>query len=274
MAPLLATDRRVLTPDLPGSGLSTRADVSYTLEWQAHIMARWLEAMGLTSVDVVGHSFGGGVAQMLLLECPERLRRIALVASGGLGRDVGFWLRLATFPFMVEHFGQPFMAFGTRRAIGGSRLHGSAADLETLAKMNEQPGTARAFSRAVRSVINFRGQYRMLLQRAHEVDELPPIRVFWGEVDALIPHKHGDALVAATEGVELVTFPGAGHYLHQQQPEAFVEALRAFLDAAELPRATLRPASDVVAVSPMDRIARGLRGRGRGRPGAGRNRET
>jgi acetyl esterase/lipase len=97
----------------------------------------------------------------------------------------------------------------------------------------------------------------MFTQRAKEVGELPPIRIFWGDEDALIPHSHGEALAAATEGIELVVFPGAGHYLHQQQPEAFVEALRAFLDAPELPHARLRPRarSQRASKSHSERIA-------------------
>lgn len=50
--------------DLPGHGLSGRPDASYTLRWYAHIMARWFEALHLDTVDVVGHSFGGGVATL------------------------------------------------------------------------------------------------------------------------------------------------------------------------------------------------------------------
>lgn len=241
IAPLMATDRRVLMPDLLGCGLSDRPDnASYALEWHAQMIARWLEALGLERVDVAGHSFGGGVAQMLLLACPERMRRVALVASGGLGREVGFWLKLATFPKLVEYFGQPFMHFGTRRAIGGARHDGSASDVSALAAMNAERGTARAFSRTVRDVIDFRGQTRLFIQRAHEVQMFPPIRVFWGEQDALIPMSHGEGFVAATEGVELVTFRGCGHYVHQEAPKAFANALRAFLDAADLPPARLR----------------------------------
>jgi len=242
VAPLLATDRRVLMPDLFGCGLSDRPNASYALEWHAEMIARWLEALGLTEVDVVGHSFGGGVAQMLLLACPERVRRIALVASGGLGRDVGFWLKLAAFPKAVEYFGQPFMSFGTRRTIGGARQSSSAGDVDALSAMNAKRGTARAFSRTVRDVIRFGGQTRLFTHRASEVSVFPPIRVFWGDRDHLIPIAHGKSFVASTEGVELEVFAGCGHYLHQERPEAFAKALRAFLDAAELPAARLRAA--------------------------------
>jgi pimeloyl-ACP methyl ester carboxylesterase len=240
VAPLLARDRRVLMPDLPGCGLSSRPDASYALDWHARVIARWLESMGLTQVDFVGHSFGGGVAQVLLLECPERIRRIVLVASGGLGRDVGFWLKLATFPKMVEYFGQPFMAFGTRRALGGAHERSSEQDVKALSRMNNERGTARAFSRTVRDVIDWRGQTRLFSQRASEVLVFPPIAVFWGDLDTLIPIAHGKALVAATEGIELRVFSGCGHYLHQQQPEAFVNALREFLDDPSAPHARLR----------------------------------
>ena len=91
IAPLLADNRRVLMPDAPGSGLSERPDASYRLEWHAHVIARWLEGLGLSEVDIVGHSFGGGVGQMMLLEPKLTIRRLGLVASGGLGPRVAFW---------------------------------------------------------------------------------------------------------------------------------------------------------------------------------------
>jgi hypothetical protein len=212
------------------------------------VIAHWLEQLGLTSVDVVGHSFGGGVAQMLLLECPERIRRLVLAASGGLGRDVGFWLKFATFPHFVEHYGQPFMAFGTRRAMGHLRDAAATRDVEALSAMNAERGTARAFSRTVRDVINFRGQTRHFLQHAREVGVLPPIAVLWGERDALIPIAHGRRFVEHVNGAVFHAFPACGHYLHQERPAEFVSAVRAFLDAPHAQAVTLR---DVPDASPV-----------------------
>jgi len=225
----LATDRRVLMPDLLGCGLSERPDASYELGWHAQVIARWLETLGLERVDVVGHSFGGGVAQMLLLECFTRIRRLVLVASGGLGRSVGFWLRLATLPRVVELFGQPFMAFGTRRALGGASAM-SKQDIAELSALNAQPGSARAFARTVCDVIDWRGQRRIFSQHAHEISQLPPVAVFWGDRDVIIPIAHATAFTAAVEGAVFKRFDGCGHYLHQEQPEAFVSAVRDFLD--------------------------------------------
>src|SRR5688500_7511719 len=142
-------------PDLPGHVRSERADVSYELMWYAHVIAVWLEAQRLDKVDVVGHSFGGGIAQMLLLECVERIRRLVLVASGGLGQSVGLPLRLASLPRIVEHLGQPFMALGTRLALHGARHAISKQEVAELAAYNAQRGSARAFARSVRDVIDW-----------------------------------------------------------------------------------------------------------------------
>jgi pimeloyl-ACP methyl ester carboxylesterase len=238
----LARDRLVLMPDLLGCGLSSRPNASYELQWHARIIAFWLAQRGLATVDVVGHSYGGGVAQMLLLECPERIHRIVLVAAGGLGRDVGFWLKFGTFPHFVEHYGQPFMAFGTLRALGHARDERGKADVRALSRMNATRGTARAFSRTVRDVINFGGQTRLFLQRAHEVTSFPPIAVFWGDNDVLIPIAHGRAFVQRMEGARFVSFAGRGHYLHQEDAAGFAATVREFLDDPTALPVRLRPA--------------------------------
>jgi pimeloyl-ACP methyl ester carboxylesterase len=235
----LARDRRVLMPDLPGHGLSGRPDASYTLAWYAHVVARWIETLGLERVDVVGHSFGGGVAQMLLLECPERIRRLVLVASGGLGREIRPVLRLASVPIVVETFGQPFMGFGTRLALRTGNGF-SRQDIQELAFLNAKPGSARAFARTVRDIIDWRGQRRAFFERAHELRELPPIAAFWGDRDKVIPIAHGRTFAKSLDGVVFVTFEGCGHYLHREQPDVFARALREFLDAPRAPAAKLR----------------------------------
>lgn len=241
-APFLAEERRVLIPDLPGHGLSERLEAGYQLSWYAQLISRWIHSLGLRKVDVVGHSFGGGVAQMLLLEDSIRIRRLILAASGGLGKDIGFWLRLASIPYVVEKFGQPFMGLGTRLTLSRLKKVLTREELDELIAMNEIQGSARAFSRTVRDVINWRGQTRNFLDRAHEIKSLPPIAVIWGDCDALIPHSHGEALRKSVEGVTFIKLKGCGHFLQQENPQAFAREVRAFIEAEALPAARLRMA--------------------------------
>jgi pimeloyl-ACP methyl ester carboxylesterase len=240
LAPALAQDRCVLVPDLPGHGLSERPDATYALRWYARVMARWLDVLGLDTIDLVGHSLGGGVAQVMLVECPERIRRLGLVSSGGLGREVAVALRLASIPYVIERFGQPFMGVATRLAlkIGGDAL--SEEETARMCAMNRQDGSARAFARTVHDIIDWRGQRHTFFEGERELSRLPSIAVFWGDCDAIIPIAHARALAAHVDGIRVVFFKGCGHYPHRQQPDAFVTALRAFLDDPVAPEARLR----------------------------------
>lgn len=229
--PELARTRRVLVPDLPGCGLSGRPDASYSLDWQANVMNAWLGALGLDEVDMAGHSYGGGVALQMLLLRPMRIRRLALVAAGGLGREVTYELRLASLPRLMELFGQPFMvALGARSLRAGGGVVGTA-DEEWLRMVNARPGTARAFARTVRDVINWRGQTRHFLDRAREIQQFPPVALFWGSEDPVIPHAQAITTLQILRGAELTTLFGAGHFPHHDHPAEVMRALTSFLDA-------------------------------------------
>jgi pimeloyl-ACP methyl ester carboxylesterase len=105
-----------------------------------------------------------------------------------------------------------------------------------------QPGSARAFSRTVRDVIRWRGQTRNLFDRIAEVAELPPVRLFWGARDTILPISQGTATAALLENCELVRFENCGHFVQWEEPEGFTSALRAFLDARIAPAVRLRSA--------------------------------
>jgi pimeloyl-ACP methyl ester carboxylesterase len=249
LLPSLARDHRVLMPDLPGFGLSGRPNVSYALDWQASMLGSWLECMGLDEVDLIGHSYGGGVAQFLLLSHRRRVRRIALIASGGLGREVSFELRLASLPRLVEELGQPFLGTATSLAL---RLVGAVMDREDAEWMSEvyaTPGSARALARTVRDVIDWRGQRRSFLQHVGQVPELPPIALFWGDRDRVIPVKHAYESTKFFSNVPVTTFARCGHFPHHQVPEELSRALLAFLDASSALPARFRPPPVPVATS-------------------------
>ena len=251
IAPALARNRAVLALDLPGHGLSDRPDAGYELGWYAQLVARWIDALGCEAVDVVGHSLGGGVALMLLAERRARIRRLVLAAPGGLGREIAFVLRLASVPGVVELFGQPFMSIGTRLALRRWRQRLPEDYIAELSAMNATRGSARAFARTVRHLIDFRGQRHSFLHHAHELGQLPPIAVLWGDGDDIIPSEHGRSLVRVMDGVRFRELAGCGHYLHHDDPAAFLQGVRDALDATSWPTMRLR----VPAPAPSGTVA-------------------
>lgn len=234
--------RRILMLDLPGHGMSGRPDAPYTLDWNATQVARWIEELDLNDLDLVGHSYGGGVAQWLLLKCRSRIRRVALLSSGGLGREVYPWLRLASVPFLIEAFGQrwmgPIAGFAMKRATTSD----VGAEIALLTTYLRQPGSARAFSRTVRDVIRWRGQTRNLFDRITEIAELPPMRLYWGADDAILPISQGASIAALLQNCDLIRFENCGHFVHWEEPEGLASALEAFLGAPNAPPVRLKSA--------------------------------
>jgi pimeloyl-ACP methyl ester carboxylesterase len=57
-----------------------------TIEATARDAASFIDALGLTRVEILGHSMGGLVAQQVVLDRPELVRRLVLVGAGPLSR--------------------------------------------------------------------------------------------------------------------------------------------------------------------------------------------
>src|SRR6058998_149611 len=94
----LADAYTVIAPDLIGHGDSATPRGDYSLGAHAAAIRDLLTAIGIERATLVGHSLGGGVALQFFYQFPQRTERIALVSSGGLGRDVSPLLRSAALP--------------------------------------------------------------------------------------------------------------------------------------------------------------------------------
>lgn len=83
--PDLARSARVIAPDMVGFGFSERpAGVAYTMNtWVRHAVGL-MDALDLQTVDLVGNSFGGGLALALAIRYPARVRRLVLMGAVGV----------------------------------------------------------------------------------------------------------------------------------------------------------------------------------------------
>ena len=95
---LLQRDYTVLAPDFLGHGESAKPLGDYSLGNHASTMRDFLNLLGIDRATVVGQSFGGGVAMQFTYQFPERCERLVLVGSGGMGKSVSPFLRLAAIP--------------------------------------------------------------------------------------------------------------------------------------------------------------------------------
>src|SRR4051812_21415342 len=98
VAARLANDYTVIAPDLIGHGDSATPRGDYSLGAHAAVIRDLLAVIGVDRATFVGHSLGGGVVLQFFYQFPQRVERLALVSSGGLGHEVSPLLRTAALP--------------------------------------------------------------------------------------------------------------------------------------------------------------------------------
>jgi pimeloyl-ACP methyl ester carboxylesterase len=74
---------RCVALDLPGHGLSSEGDFSYSIDFYAQTVREWLELIGNTSTILIGHSMGGQIVTHLALQEPTWFSHLVLVAPAG-----------------------------------------------------------------------------------------------------------------------------------------------------------------------------------------------
>lgn len=232
----LRTDFRVLAPDLFGHGASAKPMGDYSLGAHAATLRDLLDRLGIERATLVGHSLGGGIALQFCYLFPQRVERLVLVSSGGLGRSVSPLLRSATLPGAewvlpliastwvrerAEALGRGLNRLGWRASADLSEAWNGFASLADA-------DSRRAFLATARSVIDPGGQ----TVTAH--DHLPlaveiPTLIVWGTRDRVIPTWHATTAQQAIPGSRVELFEGAGHFPHLTEPSRFARLLSEFM---------------------------------------------
>ncbi|MBN8870704.1 MAG: alpha/beta fold hydrolase [Solirubrobacterales bacterium] len=238
--PRLAENYTVIAPDLLGHGRSAKPQGDYSLGAYASGMRDLLVALDVPKATVVGHSLGGGIAMQFAYQFPDRISRLVLVDSGGIGREVNPALRAATLPgaeYVLPVLFTPTLhdaGLKVRNFLAGIGLRGSA-DVEGVAEgfaSLTEADARRAFIHTVRSVIDPTGQRVSAADRLYLTRDIPSL-IVWGDCDRIIPVSHADLAHELMPGSRLEIFPGAGHFPFNDDPDRFIEVLEEFIAETE-----------------------------------------
>jgi len=234
--PLLADGYTVVAPDLLGHGASDKPRADYSVGGFANGMRDLLTVLGIDKVNVVGHSFGGGVAMQFAYQFPERTERLMLVGSGGLGPDVHPVIRAITTPGF-EYLMGPLTLPGVRHVVATAMRGLSRTgvkefrDFDEVASIYEtfQDFDARsAICHVTRAVVDWRGQIVTMADRAY-LTEAMPLCVIWGEEDRVIPATHASLASSLAPSARVEIISNAGHFPHKDHPERFVRIVNDFV---------------------------------------------
>jgi pimeloyl-ACP methyl ester carboxylesterase len=227
---------RVIVPDLFGHGASENPAGDYSLGAHAATLRDLIDRLGIDRVTLVGHSLGGGISLEFCYLFPERVERLVLVGSGGLGREVIAALRAATLP--GAEWVLPALASGwvrgrvetvgkTLARAGWRASNDMRAVWEGFARLSDAD-SRRAFLATTRAVIDAGGQSITAHDYLPDLVDIP-VLVVWGTNDMVIPVAHAARAKEAIPGCRVEIFEGAGHYPHLDDPERFADLIRDFI---------------------------------------------
>lgn len=236
----LAKNQRVIAPDLLGHGRSAKPPGDYSLGAYASGIRDLLVTLEIPKATVVGHSLGGGVALQFAYQFPERIDRLVLVDSGGIGQEVNTLLRAATLPgaeFVLPLMFSPTLHDGALKVRGLLSRIGlqPSADIEGISEgfaSLTEADARRAFLHTVRSVIDVNGQRVSAEDRLYLARDIPSL-IVWGDRDRIIPLEHAYRAHEMLPGSRLEVFSEAGHFPFNDHPDRFVNVMQDFIETTE-----------------------------------------
>jgi pimeloyl-ACP methyl ester carboxylesterase len=195
---LVRAGYRVYMPDLPGYGRSQKpADFSYSLHDEAAMVIGFMDALGLTRVDLGGWSMGGGIVQHVAFDHPGRIRKLILFDAVGLKEPPQFDTRL----FTPENADQLFQ-LQTLLSPHPVQLPGFIVrDVLKVSHRNEW-----VVKRAIASMLTGKDATDTILPQLKV-----PVLIVWGSADRVFPVSQARTMHRLVPQSELDIVPGCGH---------------------------------------------------------------
>ena len=208
---------------------SSNGEPAGTIDACADHVARFVRALGLQAVDVLGFSIGGYVAQSVVLRYPEMVRRLVLVGTaprnGELGNDPRVpGVAANPVPTLDDFLFLFFTPSAASQAAGTAfwqRRH-----QRRDADPPSSPEAMAAQSTAIAEWRKPRGERYSDLRAISQ-----PTLVVNGNNDIMVPAINSFTLCQHIPNAQLIIYPDAGHGALFQYPELFVQHTTIFLDA-------------------------------------------
>jgi pimeloyl-ACP methyl ester carboxylesterase len=226
----LAYDREVILFDNRGVA-ATNGVARETVDDMAHDTASFIDALGLSAVDLLGHSMGGEVAQALALQRHGLVRRLILVGTGPRGGEGMATQKPSTAELFAKQYQRPdemwlpimFAASEASEGAGRAYLERIRRRPDRDVPVSAEAAQAHGMAARTWGQLNADG-YAELRSIAQ------PTLVVNGSDDIVIPTVNSFILQQNMPDAKLVLYPDSNHGAHYQFHEDFVAQAKLFLD--------------------------------------------
>jgi poly(3-hydroxyalkanoate) depolymerase len=219
---LNAAGYRTITYDQPGTGSSTSYRAPRRMSGIARTAEAMLDALGYGAVDVLGVSFGGGVAQQLAHQAPDRVRRLVLCAtSAGMVSVPGHPRSLLALATPRRYRDPEYFRQIAPKAFGGRARQQPESDEDSEHRFLHAPSTVgyghQLFAATGWTSFHWLGGLQQ------------PTLVMAGDDDPVVPVLNAHVLAWRIPRSELHVIRGGGHLFLLEQPEEAALRVASFL---------------------------------------------
>jgi len=242
--PALASERRVICPDLRGFGWSEAPAGRYEISELADDILALLDELGLEQAELVGHDWGGYVGFLLCLSAPERIRHYLALGivhpwfqppkpSPRALQRTAYQFILAT-PGVGEgvlRFQPGFVKLALRRGAHPS-MQWSEEELDCYARTFRPRDHALASSHVYRSFL-LRELPRLKKGHYRSQRSSVPIRLLHGEADPVIRADILAGYEPHADDMSVEEVERCGHFIAEERPELVIERARDLFGPAD-----------------------------------------
>ena len=226
-APALEKNLRVLRIDIPGFGLSGPAvNQDYSDAADVARVIAVMDQLGVQQVIVAGHSMGGRIAWNLAAAHPERVSQLVLLSPDGFPDPNAKSDKTYEVPALLGLLPYSLPQWALRMGgVAPAFADNSQLTPQMMQRYHDMmlaPGVRTALLERMRQTRNSDPVSRLQSIKA-------PTLLLWGEKDAFIPVSNAQDYLKAMPQAKLVTLPDVGHVLHEEAPQASVQAVLDFL---------------------------------------------
>jgi len=213
---------RTLVPDLPGYGLSSKPDLPhYDLDFFIAGVKGLVDALGLKDITLLGNSLGGAVALGYALAHPEDVKRLILMAPGGV-EEFDTYMAMPGIANMFAVYQSGKSGAEAMRAVMTMQLFDPSLLTDEI--INERVPIALTQTAASRQ----RLYVPNMTARLHELR--CPVFGFWGVNDQFNPVSGTMKLMENCPQARMVLVNRCGHWVQVEHREMFNRACIDFLN--------------------------------------------